>query len=99
MSVKQAQCEIDSAEFSEWLAYWQLEPWGQSREDLRIGILAALYANTHRASDATPYAPDTFFPNLAPPPVDSTAEDRDALIAQQQALLEGLTRAVGGEIR
>lgn len=33
--------EVDSAEFSEWMAFDQLDPIGAEREDLRMGILAS----------------------------------------------------------
>ena len=46
MSVKQARQEIDSAEFSEWMAYYQLEPFGEERADLRNAQLCCLYANS-----------------------------------------------------
>jgi len=97
MSVKRAQHEVDSREFTEWQAYWQIEPWGDSRADLRTGILASTVANIWRTGDGEAFTPADFIPEfgtLAPAPMD-----RDDLIAQQQALLEGLTRAVGGEIR
>lgn len=97
MSVKRVQREVDSREFTEWHAFWQLEPWGEGRADLRTGILASTMANIWGSGDGEAFTPADFIPEfgtLAPAPMD-----RDDLIAQQQALLEGLTRAVGGEIR
>lgn len=96
MSLKRAQREVDSREFTEWQAYWQLEPWGEDRADLRTGIVASTLANIHRSRDSEAFTPRDFMPtfDLVPPPVD-----QDDLIAQHQQLLEGLTRAVGGTIR
>ena len=59
MSVRQAQREIDSAEFIEWAAYHTSDPWGEERADLRIGILAATVVNmfskkNYSASDFMP---------------------------------------------
>lgn len=48
MSVKQAQREIDSAEFSEWIAFNDIEPFGEERDDLRSAIVAATIANIFR---------------------------------------------------
>ena len=45
----EAQERISSAEYTEWLAYYQIEPWGDERADLRNGILCALTANMHRS--------------------------------------------------
>jgi uncharacterized protein DUF4035 len=96
MSVKRCQQEIDSREFSAWLAYWQLEPWGEGRADLRAGIITSTMANIHRGRDTEAFTPRDFMPTFdAAPP---TPEDHDDLIAQQQRMLEALTQAVGGEI-
>lgn len=96
MSVKRAQCEIDSREFTEWMAYASLEPWGEPRADLRAGIVASTIANVNRSSDSEPFTPRDFMPTFEghePEP-----GDRDAEILQQQRLFEALTQAVGGEI-
>jgi len=45
MSVRQAQEDIDSAEFSEWIAFDKIEPFGEQRADLRAGIVSATMAN------------------------------------------------------
>ncbi len=45
-SVREAQQRIDAREFAEWRAYYQLEPWGEDRGDLRTAILAWLLAPT-----------------------------------------------------
>lgn len=50
MSVRQAQAEIDSAEFTEWLAYYSLEPFGTQMDDLRHGVATATLANINRDS-------------------------------------------------
>jgi len=41
MSIRNAQREIDSREFAEWVAEFRLEPWGEIRSDLRAGIVAS----------------------------------------------------------
>lgn len=52
--------------FREWLAYWQLEPFGGARDDLRAGLVAAVAANSAfgRAKGARTYKPSDFFGNL-----------------------------------
>ncbi|KKL07299.1 hypothetical protein LCGC14_2587410 [marine sediment metagenome] len=40
-SVKQAQREVDSREYAEWVAEYRIEPWGEIRSDLRAGIIAS----------------------------------------------------------
>lgn len=45
MSVKRAQAEIDSAEFAEWWAYYDIEPFGQERDNLHAAMIASVAAN------------------------------------------------------
>lgn len=35
------------SEFRQWEAYYQLEPFGQERDNYHMAVLASLYANTH----------------------------------------------------
>ena len=61
MSVQRCKEEVDSAEYSEWLAFDQLDPIGGDREDLRMGILAATIARSaHPSADVRPvdFMPD-----------------------------------------
>ena len=48
MSVRQAQAQIDSAEFASWIAFYRLEPWGAPVEDMRTGATLAMMANLKR---------------------------------------------------
>ena len=54
MSVERAQHEISSREFTEWLAYYQLEPFGETIADLRHGVATAAMANFNRNSKDKP---------------------------------------------
>jgi hypothetical protein len=54
MSVRQAQMQISSAEFTEWLAYYELEPFGDQVADMRHGTSAALLANINRNAKERP---------------------------------------------
>ena len=57
---------ISSQQLSEWMAFGQLEPFGEERADLRMGILAALIANVNRDPKKTPqpFTPQDFMPNF-----------------------------------
>ena len=57
---------MSGREFSEWIAYAQLEPFGEERADLRMGILAALQANMNRDPKKTTkdYTPEDFMPKF-----------------------------------
>lgn len=53
---------MDSAEFTEWQAYYQLEPFGELVADERHGSAAALLANINRNPEARaePWRSDDF---------------------------------------
>jgi len=54
MSVRQAQQEISSEEFTGWLAFYQLEPFGDLVADLRHGVLTRTLANVNRNPKTRP---------------------------------------------
>lgn len=52
MSVRRAKHEISSAEYADWVALFELEPWGGYIDDLRAGTLMSLIYNINRSRDA-----------------------------------------------
>ena len=68
----------------QWLAYDQLEPIGETRADLRAGIIASTIANVQRSKGAAAYKPGDFMPKFAQPPQsqsDMFAQVRAAMMA------------------
>lgn len=63
---------MSSREFSEWLAYFNLEPFGEDVEDNRAGVIAAMIVNTQRGKKTKAVQPADFFPRLRPPAVEQT---------------------------
>jgi hypothetical protein len=64
-----------------------VEPWGEERADLRMAIIATIFANAHRGPKQPPFAVADFMPKFnattACDPVSQTSDD----------MLEMLTRA------
>lgn len=59
--------EMSSAQLAEWMAYEQIEPWGESRADLRLGIMASTVANIFRGKDKKrAYKLTDFMPSFEP---------------------------------
>jgi hypothetical protein len=58
--------EIPAWKLAEWMAYAELEPFGEGRADLRAGMLASVMANANRDSEEQPepFQPGDFFENL-----------------------------------
>lgn len=79
--------EISSRQFAEWMAYSRLEPWGEDRDDLRMGIVASVIANSNRGKGKKPYKPQDFMPNFEP-------EDEAAAI---ERIRENLRKSLGGK--
>lgn len=79
--------EITSAQFAEWLAYSRVDPWGEDRDDLRMGIMASVIANSNRGKGKKPYKPQDFMPNFEP-------EDEAAAI---ERIRENLRKTLGGK--
>lgn len=55
---------IPSRLLSEWVAFAQLEPFGEERADLRAGIVAAAVVNVQRAKGSAPVRPGDFMPRF-----------------------------------
>ena len=58
--MKQLYREIDSAELVEWQAYYNLEPWGEQKADIRTGIIASTIANVNRGKNTKAFSHEDF---------------------------------------
>jgi len=64
MTVEELLNRISSKELSEWIAFYSIEPFGEDREDLRMGILASTIANSNRGKNTKPFTPQDFIPKI-----------------------------------
>jgi hypothetical protein len=66
MTVSRLLAETTSAELTEWMAFYQLEPFGPERGDLQAGIVAATVANVNRDAkkQKKPYSAQDFMPKF-----------------------------------
>jgi len=58
---------IDSAELSEWMGFYSIEPFGEERADLRSAIIACTMANAWRGKNQRPFKVSDFIPNFGEP--------------------------------
>ncbi|XYJ11813.1 phage tail assembly protein T [Telluria sp. B2] len=89
MSVRQAQMQISSAEFTEWQAFYQLEPFGDLVADMRHGVATSLHANLNRDPKVRPepYRPDDFIHwRESNVPVETEPELLDDPVAQSNLI-------------
>jgi len=90
VSVEYLLKNISSRELTEWEAYYKLEPWGEDREDLRMGIISSTIANVNRGKGGRTYKPSDFIPKF----------DRPRQTWQEQLkVVEMLNVALKGEDR
>lgn len=57
-------------DFRGWVAYYNLEPWGELRADLRAGIVAAAVRNGLRGKGTRSFKATDFMPQFGPREVD-----------------------------
>jgi hypothetical protein len=89
MTVRQLLQSIDSRELSEWMAYDQMEPFGEERADLRAGIITSMIHNVNIVK-GKPASPIDFMPEFdrqpKKKPGKQTTEDQLALARQIAAV-------------
>ena len=96
-TLQELRAALSYAEFQEWCLYYQIEPWGEDRADLRAGIVAstvANYAGRTRAEGAEPVRPADFMPYLdreSPEPLANAQQlTDDELAAWADAAVFGI---------
>jgi len=62
--VRELLGRMSSSEMSEWIAYAQIEPFGEERADLRAAIIASTVANTARQRGSRAFKPEDFMPQF-----------------------------------
>ena len=97
MTVAELLARIDSAELTEWMAYSQIEPFGEERADLRAGIVASTTANVWSGKGKS-FKPSDFMPKFdAKPARGIEARKRAAQGMKTMAMF--VTKMLGGEIK
>lgn len=92
------QCEMSSIEFTEWMAYFKLEPFGEEIADLRHGVSAAVLANINRdnKTNPKPYVPQDFIYWAGPKAAQDDTGDAPILLDDPVAHSQLLKAALFG---
>lgn len=85
MSVSQAQSCINSAEFSEWIAFHNIEHFTIERTENMLALIASILVNQHRKKGERAYSPEDFIPEYGKKRQDS-GEDLEIKL---RAILNG----------
>jgi len=88
VDVEAVLAELTPERLAFWHAFYDLEPWGGARDDLRAGLVASLLNNAWFKSTKTPA---DWFPNLG--------ESRPTMTPQEAAAkAKAWVQATGGKV-
>lgn len=59
-TVHEIESQMTMREFYAWLDFYAVEPFGDTRADIRAGIIAATTANVYRGKGKKPFSPSDF---------------------------------------
>jgi len=87
MPVAELMERMSAREFDDWRLYAVLEPFGEERADLRMGILASVIANANSdpKKRTKPFDPKDFMPDFAAEPEKPMTPKQLATIALFEA--------------
>src|SRR5690606_3853501 len=86
MTVAELGQRMSSAELTEWMAFFGLEPWGTEVEDWRAAMVASVIANVNRdPKKRKPYEPKDFMPRYEAPQVQEQSWEERARIMEMWA--------------
>ena len=80
---------MTAEELHEWMAYYEIDPFGNDRADLNSAIVASTMANCHRGKTQRPYKPADFMPKFDQVKHEQPIED-------MIAVAEAAARAING---
>lgn len=89
--IAQLKAEMSHREFVSWLAFYEVEPWGEERADLRAGIVASTVANCHVSRKGKGFKPSDFMPDFGKAAKRKTGQTRE----EQMAVFDTLKRMYG----
>ena len=89
-SLRETQAAVSAREFTLWAAFYQTEPWGEERADLRAGIIAHTVYAMNRGKGSAAMSPAEFMPQF-----DRPAPNLAAVPAQLDAVFQGMLPRLG----
>lgn len=94
-SIGEGLQHITAIELAEWEAYYQIEPFGEKRMDLRFAMLMALLANLLTYSEngkKREYKPEDFMPDFERAYLDTEDEKPTQSWQEQLSFLQSLAK-------
>ena len=98
MTVGELLARISSRELTEWALYAEMEPFGETRADLRAGIVASTMANLYQKKGSKALAPADFMPKFGPKEAKEPKEPKEPRSgADLLQMVEMWNAALGGK--
>lgn len=91
------QSAMSSQEFGEWMAFFQLQPYGEWRQDFRTANLMALIANVNRdPKKSKEFTPQDFMPDF-----EKALDERQAQedVLEHERVWNKVKTAFGGLVK
>lgn len=84
--------EMRPSELGAWAALWTIDPWGETRADLRSGMISAVIANVNRDPKrrAQPFSAADFMPYVK---AEERADAEDLSKRLRAAMMAAPTRS------
>ena len=79
---------LDSRQITEWMAFYQVEGFGEEAAQYRTGIVASVIANVFRRKGRRAYSPIDFMPKPKLPPKPQTQEEMRVSLEAWVAAME-----------
>lgn len=97
MTVGELLSRVTSAELTEWIAFAELEPFGEERADLRAGIVASTVAEVNRnpKKRKQPFTPQDFLPKFGKERSDDVEDEEQKRSERLAAKWAGIVAAFG----
>lgn len=89
MTVAELLSRVSSRELTQWMIFYQTEPFGSEADLYGFAIVASTIANVHRGKGKKAYSPDDFMPKF------KTPEKQD--INKTVNFVTMMNKALGGE--
>lgn len=85
---------MGAAELTEWIAFFELEPWGEERMDLRFATLNSILVNALRGKGQKPVTPADLMPDFGGDRKERGIDLADMTREEQLALARSMAAAL-----
>lgn len=94
MTVRELLSRIDTAELVEWMAFYELEPFGYFRRDLEAAMIAQTIANVNRGKGKQPFKLNDFLLKFK-----ADEDERKQSVSEMKSILLAIAKIQNAKVR